>query len=85
MGHGSERLGRSTLRAPLKVFTCDDHVGHWGVPTGSVVVARDEEEARALLTAELREHGLKPEGHRMTLKPVEIGKPGVVVLSDGEY
>lgn len=69
----------------LKVFVCDDHAGHWGVPTGSVVVARDEVEARAILCAELRKLGLSPERGPMTLKLIDLGTSNVVVLSDGEY
>lgn len=72
-------------KRPLKVFTCDDHVGHWGVPVGSVIVARDEIAARELLASELRSHGLDPERTPMTLKPLDIKRAGVVVLSDGQY
>lgn len=71
-------------RRALKVFTCKDHDAHY-VGGASVVVAHDEAEALALLSAELREHGLVPERHAMTLVPVDLRKPAAIVLHNGDY
>jgi len=67
----------------MKVFTCIDHRGHWAVPTASVVVARDEEEAHELLKLELKGHGIDDDD--FTLQELATNKPFVRVLSDGEY
>ena len=68
----------------LRVFTCTDHAGHYPVGVASVVVASSEAEARELLDAELREHGLNPdEGY--SLREINPEKPKAFVLLDGDY
>ena len=67
------------------VYTCDDHIGHWPVPTASVVVAADEKSARALLLAALIRCGLDPTNTEFTLKELDTAAPGAHVLQDGEY
>lgn len=67
----------------LQAFACTDHDGHYPVGVASVVFAEDEAQARALLAAELREHGLKDE--RFTLRRLNSTKPKAFVLQDGDY
>lgn len=67
----------------MKLFTCNDHHGHWPVPTASVVIAESEEEARTMLTQELESRGI--EVFDFTLVEIAPNKRQVVVLSDGEY
>lgn len=67
----------------MNVYTSTDHDGHW-VGVASVVVASNEEEARSLLVAKLRTHGLdgaKP----FTLRRINIDQPRAFVLQDGDY
>lgn len=68
----------------MNIYTCTDHDGHWPVPVASVVVANSEAEARALLMAELREHGLN-EKEPFTLRQIQTESPQAFVLSDGDY
>lgn len=68
----------------LKVFTCIDHAGHWGVPVASIVAAHDEIEAHDLLCAALRDSGLPhPEMHAMTFAEFDVSFARALVLSDG--
>lgn len=67
----------------LHVWTCNDFLGHYPVGTAAVVVAESEAEARRLLAAELKEHGLTL---RDKDRLVELAlRPRVRVLQDGEY
>jgi hypothetical protein len=71
---------------PLFVWTCTDHDGHWPVGVASVIVANKEEEARALLDAELELRGLL--GHVQkpyALKRLDITTPIARILNDGNY
>lgn len=67
----------------MNVYTCTDH--DCVCPTGvaSIVVAESEEQARALLQAELdsRHLGDVP----FTLQLVDITVPSATVLQDGDY
>ena len=67
----------------MRIFTCNDHHGHWPVPTASVVIAKNEDEAREMLTQELEGRGIKV--FDFTLVEINPNKKQVVVLSDGEY
>lgn len=63
----------------MNVYTCTDHDG-----VASVVVADTEEDARALLERELREHGLdgkKP----FTLRKINTAVPRAFVFLNGDY
>jgi hypothetical protein len=67
----------------MNIYTCTDHDGHW-VGVASVVVADSEDQARALLAAELKTHGLdgaKP----FTLRRINTEAPRAFVLQDGDY
>jgi hypothetical protein len=67
----------------MNVYTCDDHDGHW-VGVASVVVADSEDEARALLRAELPKHGL--DGNKpFTLRQINTQEPRAFVLQNGDY
>lgn len=67
----------------MRVWTCNDHDGHWPVGTASVVVAPDEGTARSLLAAELATRGL--DADRFTLVELETDGLAVRVLRDGDY
>lgn len=70
----------------MRLFVCTDHDLHYPVGCASVVLAEDEEQARDLLDAQLRKHGLK--GHAdepYTLQELDLSTPQAVVLNDGEY
>lgn len=68
----------------MNVYTCVDHDGHWPVGVSSVVVADTEEDARALLTTALTEHGL--DGRKpFTLRRINTDDPRAFILQDGEY
>ena len=70
----------------MKVYVCTDHPGHYGIPVGSVIVARDEGEARRLLAAELAARGLETgEAASWTLDELPLTRPLALVLSDGDY
>lgn len=68
----------------MKVFTCDDHEGHWPVGTASVVVADNEDEAREMLTEKLNGIGIEDDGD-FTLNELVVSEKRVLVLCDGEY
>ncbi|MGE3150892.1 MAG: hypothetical protein AB7K04_17735 [Pseudorhodoplanes sp.] len=68
----------------MNVYTCVDHDGHYPVGVSSVVVADTEEDARALLSAALTEHGL--DGRRpFTLRRISTDDPRAFILQDGDY
>lgn len=68
----------------MRVFVCADHEGHYPVGVASVVVAPNHDEAKALLIAELKQHGLVSDGG-FTLDEIDISAPTAVVLRDGDY
>jgi hypothetical protein len=68
----------------MRVYVCTDHQTHYPVGGASVVVAEDEEQARALLYAELRTHGLRKD-EPFTLQEVSLDRPHAVVLNNGDY
>lgn len=67
----------------MKVFVCNDHDGYWPVPTASVIVAKDEEDAKVMLRKELESKSLNTE--LFTLKELDVTKEQVEMLSDGNY
>lgn len=68
----------------MRVFVCKDHEGLWPVPTASVVVAENEEQAFRMLREELKnEHGIDDDS--FTLKEINTGEKSVTVLSNGDY
>jgi hypothetical protein len=71
-------------RDDLHVYVCTDHDYHFPVGVASVVIARNQVDARGLLDAQLEARGLNP-NKPYTL--VEIGQDGpvAVVLCDGNY
>lgn len=67
----------------MRIYTCTDHDGFW-VGVASVVVANDEDEARQLLTAEIKEHGL--DHHKpFTLREINTNQSRAFVLQNGDY
>ncbi|MBS1722750.1 MAG: hypothetical protein JSS66_07045 [Armatimonadetes bacterium] len=70
----------------MKLYVCHDHDIHYPVGGGAVILARNKEEARALLDAKLVRSGLKPFAkEHYTLECVSQGKPRVVFFKDGDY
>lgn len=69
----------------MDVFVCDDHAGHWPVGVASVIVANDEAEARGLLVAELKRHGLDGTKPPFTLRKLNTSAPRAFVIRDGDY
>ena len=72
-----------TMEAHLNVYACTDHDGHWPVGVASVIIATNEDEARDLLLAELKAHGLKDTP--FTLRRLQTDRPQAFVLLDGDY
>lgn len=68
----------------MRVFICTDHEGHYPVGVASIVVADDEDHARRLLGAELKQHGLRRE-KPFTLQEVGTADAHALVLLDGNY
>lgn len=71
----------------MKIWTCNNHVGQWPVPTASVIVAETEEEARKLMREMLEELdlGTRREVDSFDLVELDVTIAHVVVLSDGDY
>ena len=70
----------------MRLFTCRNHDGFWPVPRASVIVALDEEHARALLDAALAETNLKPGTESpYDLTEIDLSTPQAVILADGDY
>lgn len=69
----------------MKVYLCTDHDSFY-IAGASLVVAPNEEEARALLDAALMQKGLKGlDESPYTLTKVSTGKAKAVIIADGDY
>jgi hypothetical protein len=68
----------------MKIFTCNDHSSFYPVGAASVVVAHTEIQARELLRTALEKHGLDKNAE-FTLVEIDMEKPNVRILVDGEY
>ncbi len=68
----------------MRVFYCTDHDGHWGVGVASVIVAPNEDTARAALRDRLNQLGLKGD-EPFTLTELDTSKAQILVLRDGDY
>lgn len=66
-----------------KVYYSKDFKGVNPVGVCAIVVANDEEEARTLLNAKLKEKGL-PESE-FTLNRVSRAEIGATIINDGDY
>lgn len=73
-------LEEERKKPPLRVFSCDNFKGHYPVGNTIVVMATDEEVARAMIEKELKDAGLKLDGDI-----VEHTEPGVVTFLSGDY
>jgi Trk K+ transport system NAD-binding subunit len=70
----------------MKIFTCNDHYMIYPVGCASVVVARDEAEARRLLDDALRGRGMLDSNQSpYTLVELDIARAQAVILVDGDY
>ena len=83
----TEELGKAKwdvkrLKLKLKVYLCCDHDGHFPVGVCSLVVAKDEEQARELLDIELKKQHLDTDGY--TLSEVDTSKASAEILLNGD-
>lgn len=70
----------------MKAFVCTDHDYHYPVGVASVIIAENEDQARSLLDAQLRERGLSPHADEpYTLQTLSLDEPKALVLHDGNY
>lgn len=67
----------------MKVYICTDHDTFYSVGGCSIVVAKDEEEAKKLLTDALLKRGLDPT--LFTLRRIKHTMAGAEILLDGDY
>ncbi|MDQ0091658.1 hypothetical protein J2T12_005098 [Paenibacillus anaericanus] len=67
----------------MKVFTCNDHEGHYPVGTASVIISENEQQASLLLKTQLKQRGISNE--TFTLKEIDLAMPRAIVLCDGNY
>lgn len=69
-----------------KVFICTDFRGLWPVGVSSLVVAKDQVQAKKLLVAALVDAGInQPEINDLTLQEVDLRRSQALVLNKGEY
>lgn len=66
----------------MKAFVSIDFTGHWPVGVAAIIIANDADEATALITLELKEHGLQFDG---SLREINTQSPKAFVLLNGEY
>ncbi len=69
----------------MKVYTCTTFEGHYPVGSAAVIVAESEEQARELLDAELKRHGLKHSTPDDALELLDTSRSQAIVLNDGDY
>lgn len=67
----------------MKTYTCIDFDGRWPVGVAAVIKADSEDEARALLNAELVAKNLSPLKEDAKIKLLR--KRGAYILRDGDY
>jgi hypothetical protein len=67
----------------MKVFYSTDFEGFYPVGTAAIVIASNEEEARTLLDAEIKKHGLPDTDY--TLHKVSKGRAKALIIVDGNY
>jgi len=69
----------------MRVFTCNNFIGHNPVGTAAVVVADDVHVARQMLVEHLQAIGLPQGTHKLELTQVRTAKPTTVILNNGNY
>jgi len=70
----------------MKLYVCTDHDRHWPTGVASVIIAKNENEAKELLNKALVRHGLKPYDEKpYVLHKVSQNKPKAIILYDGDY
>lgn len=70
--------------AHLKVFTCNDFVGHYPIGTAAIIVAENKARAHRLLMVELASRGLDKQ-QAFTVQEVSLTAPSAIILRDGDY
>lgn len=69
-----------------KVFYCTNFRGYWPVGVSSVIVAKDKEDARSILTQQLIESSILIEdSNDFELKEINLNERKAVVLNDGAW
>lgn len=78
--------GVEAKKTIIKIWTCNDHLGHHPVGTATVVIAETEADARAMLIDELKQRGLynntNDEPFTLVEMPLQVG---LRMLCDGDY
>lgn len=74
----------------MKIFTCNNFIGHYPVGTAAVMSAENEEQARAILATELERVGLLKYNNPANWEIVEFPTialltPTCLILRDGDY
>jgi len=70
----------------MKIFICTDHDGFYPVGVASVIVAKDEKQAKKLLDKELKARKLNPSKKiPYTLISIDENIPYAHILNDGDY
>lgn len=68
----------------MNVYICSDHDVHFVRFSASVVIANSEDEARAMLRAELISAKLNPDA-AFTLEQIPLDEAKVLVFQSGDY
>jgi len=69
----------------MRVFTCNNFIGHYPVGSAAIVVADDVHVARQMLVEHLQAIGLPQGTHKLELTQVRTAKPTTIILVDGNH
>lgn len=87
LGEMTSIYGRDTKATPVKVFTCNNFIELYPVPTASVMLAPSKEAAEEMLKKELKELKLlnDQKNNLLEIKEVDITESKLLMLSIGDY
>lgn len=69
----------------MKIYTCTDFTGVWPVGVAAVVVADCAAAAEHMLNVALRARGLPGDAQVHEGAAIDVARPGVRILTDGNY
>jgi len=69
----------------MKVFCNTAFNGHWPVGTSAIIIAEDKTQAVKLLDRALINCGLSQKVYKKDMVELDITKPQVEILQDGNY
>ena len=69
----------------MNVYTCTSFKGHWPTGVAAVIVAKNEEQAAALLEEELATVGLRQKLDVSQFEDISVNSPRAYILVDGNY